>query len=67
MIEACEQIIDHPPIYITADGKKHRYLSECYENNRIHTLKPILILTYQEYQILQGTQLLNEKIKELSS
>jgi len=66
MKESCEQILDHPPVYVTTDNIPHRHLAECYENATLHTLRPMLILTYEEYQILKGTALLNQKLKELS-
>ena len=66
MIEAIEQTLDQPPVYVLRDGTTHRRLNECYENATIHTLRPMLILTFEEYQILVNTSQLKELINELS-
>jgi hypothetical protein len=59
-------ITDHKPIYITSDGKVHRTLTECYDLIRPFEVKPLLVLTYEEYQVLNNTETLHNLIKELT-
>ena len=55
---------DKRPVYITPDGYIHRQLSSTYQDGNL--TKDLLILTYEEYQLIKGTEELTNKIKALT-
>lgn len=64
-----EPITDQKPVYILKNGTIHRNLKNCYRetpHKKDFILKPMLILTYEEYLCLaQLPALLEKKLKEL--
>ena len=56
---------DRRPVYITENGNTHRQLSECYiQGTQDHALKPLLILTIEEYEALIAAQFLSQTINK---